>query len=89
MKNPSLRFVTPSTPEDIPALRSIFREYAEGLKVDLCFQGFEAELAELPGEYAAPRGALLLDTLDEMESARVALPGSGLRRNSALLSLPH
>lgn len=65
MKNPSLRFVTPSTPEDIHTLRSIFREYAEGLQVDLCFQGFEAELAELPGEYAAPRGALLLARVDD------------------------
>jgi ribosomal protein S18 acetylase RimI-like enzyme len=41
----------------------LFREYAAGLDVAQCFQDFEAELAGLPGEYAQPRGALLLATV--------------------------
>ncbi len=60
----SLELVTPATPEEFDLVRDIFREYAQGLGVDLCFQQFDRELAELPGEYAAPRGALLLAKVD-------------------------
>jgi GNAT superfamily N-acetyltransferase len=65
MDTPQIRLVIPETPAQFDAARAIFREYADSLDVDLCFQGFEAELAGLPGEYAAPRGLLLLAYLDD------------------------
>jgi ribosomal protein S18 acetylase RimI-like enzyme len=46
--------------EYLPAIRALFIEYAHSIRIDLCFQSFERELAELPGRYAPPDGRLLL-----------------------------
>jgi putative acetyltransferase len=64
VQRPSIQLVTPDTPVQIKATRQIFEEYAAQLGVDLCFQNFDAELAELPGEYVNPEGALLLALVD-------------------------
>ncbi|HSN31797.1 MAG TPA: GNAT family N-acetyltransferase [Ideonella sp.] len=74
MDTPRIRLVVPDTDAQFDAARAIFREYADSLDVDLCFQGFDAELADLPGEYAAPRGLLLLAWVDD------ALAGCGAFR---------
>jgi ribosomal protein S18 acetylase RimI-like enzyme len=48
------------TTADIDAAAALFRAYAASLPIDLAYQGFEEELAALPGKYAPPSGALLL-----------------------------
>ena len=55
--------------------RALFREYAASLAIDLSFQGFAEELAGLPGEYAAPRGTLLLGLVDGAAAGCVAVRG--------------
>jgi ribosomal protein S18 acetylase RimI-like enzyme len=60
----SISLAPAQQPDDLDLIRGIFREYAGTLNVDLAFQDFEAELGGLPGEYAEPRGALVLARVD-------------------------
>jgi GNAT superfamily N-acetyltransferase len=65
MPPPDIRLQAPDTPALFDAARELFREYAQALDIDLCFQHFDAELAALPGDYAEPQGALLLAFVDD------------------------
>jgi GNAT superfamily N-acetyltransferase len=68
-----MQIIQATTPEQIAEARGLFEEYANWLGIDLCFQGFAAELAALPGIYAPPRGRLLLATCASGFAGCVAL----------------
>jgi len=55
-----LRITQATTQSDTEHARSLFQEYEASLGLSLCFQNFAEELANLPGDYAPPRGRLLL-----------------------------
>jgi ribosomal protein S18 acetylase RimI-like enzyme len=61
------------TAKHLDEIRQLFREYENFLGVDLCFQGFEEELARLPGEYAPPKGSFLLAVNGKNTAGCVAL----------------
>ena len=64
MQSPKIQFITPQTAGELQSTRLILEEYAAQLGIDLGFQDFASELAGLPGDYATPRGALLLALVD-------------------------
>lgn len=62
-----LELIQATVPEHIEAARRLCQEYGASLGFSLCFQGFEQELAELPGKYAPPSGRLLLAKMTNTE----------------------
>jgi putative acetyltransferase len=58
---------------DIAQARQLFLEHAQSLGFSLCFQNFDQELANLPGDYSPPDGRLLLAKQDDEVAGCVAL----------------
>ena len=60
-----MRIVEAAWPDDRDTVVAMFREYASSIDTDICFQGFEEELASLPGKYSSPAGCVLLIFVNE------------------------
>ena len=62
-----------TTDEHIQQARTLFEEYAASLGFSLCFQNFDQELKNLPGDYAPPDGRLLLALENDQLAGCIAL----------------
>ena len=60
------------SPEDILSAKQLLVDYQKYLGIDLCFQGFDDELAHLPGKYAPPRGRLYLSEVNDEPAGCIA-----------------
>lgn len=69
----SLQLLKAGSEEHITAVKQLFIEYAKSLDFDLCFQGFDQELAGLPGKYSQPSGCIILALLEGTTAGCVAL----------------
>lgn len=68
-----MQFIQVESASEIATARELFEEYAAALNIDLCFQNFGKELAELPGNYAPPSGRLLLAVADGQTAGCIAM----------------
>lgn len=75
-----IEFIQAETSQQLETVRELLREYERELGVDLCFQGFAAELDGLPGSYAPPAGRLLLALHQGTPIGCVALQAIDTRR---------
>lgn len=68
-----IKIIQAASDSEIAEAKTLFREYEGWLGLDLCFQGFEQELSELPGKYAMPKGRLFLAYSNEKLAGCIAL----------------
>jgi GNAT superfamily N-acetyltransferase len=85
-----LKIFPVETDKDLEIVRELFLEYSDSLGFDLGFQGFEEELANLPGCYAPPEGCILLAKYNEEIAGCVALRklGDGICEGKRLYVRP-
>lgn len=74
-----MELIQAQSTEEVSSARELFEEYAAWLGISLCFQNFDKELAELPGDYAAPNGRLFLAVEGDEVMGCVALRKIGAR----------
>ena len=73
----TVTIVRASGADEMDVVRQLFREYQQALGISLCFQGFDLELAALPGDYAPPSGGLWLAKADGQAVGCVGLRPAG------------
>ena len=71
--SPGVTLLYPTGEHEMEPVRQLFQEYAASLGIDLEFQNFNQELDELPGDYAAPRGCIVLALVDGVLAGCCAL----------------
>jgi putative acetyltransferase len=68
-----MQMIQPENAAEWDQVRELFREYWDSFGFCPCFQGFEAEVAGLPGAYAPPGGALVMARLEGQSAGCAAL----------------
>lgn len=58
--------------DQLDNIRMLFSEYVQMLGVDLSFQKYDEEFAQLPGKYSTPDGMLLIARHNEKPAGCVA-----------------
>lgn len=69
----AVRVSEATAPADVDTCRVLFEEYRLSQGFSPCFQGFAGEIAGLPGDYAPPRGCLLVATVEGRPAGCVAV----------------
>lgn len=72
-----MKIAQAASAEEIRQIRELFEEYVAWLGINLCFQNFDKEVAELPGDYAPPAGRLLLAKENDEVAGCIALRSIG------------
>lgn len=62
-----------SAVSELDEIRQLFKEYANSLGIDLCFQDFDKELIDLPGKYSEPYGRLYMALINDKVAGCIAL----------------
>jgi carbonic anhydrase len=68
-----MKLIQVESDSEVRKVRELFEEYSAWLGLNLCFQNFDKELAELPGAYVPPEGRLFLATENDETAGCVAL----------------